>query len=175
MSDVLEKLTSRTWPWMVGAFVIVALFMYWLYAASSSIESGLVADDTSTANIVADTAFAAEPERFARERIVLSGVLVDGVLGRAAATLDLPGRPGYPIILDRTLVDEELRLVGGDNLAIAGWVFALNDSILDVWAQRGLFDPEYRERLEGQSTFLLVDSLDFVFSGTQDSGAAEPG
>ena len=54
-------------------------------------------------------------------------------------------------------------IVSGDNLAIAGQVYALNDSLINVYLQRGFFDAEGRARLEGHSTFFLVDSLDFVF------------
>lgn len=163
MADVLEKLATRTWPWMAGAVILVGAFMLWLYAASSSIGGGSAADDrTAALPAVADTSFAANPERFSRRRILLSGVKVEELLGRAALTLDLPDRPGYPVILDRPVVEQEINVVVGDNLALAGWVFALNDSLVDVYAQRGLFELENRERLEGQSTFFLADSLDFV-------------
>ncbi len=63
-------------------------------------------------------------------------------------------------------------MVPGDQLAIAGQVFALNDSLIDVYRQRGFFDPDKRDRLEGHSTFFLVDSLDFVFPGQQPPGGA---
>lgn len=177
MADLLEKLATRTWPWMTGAVILVAAFMYWLYAASSSIESRTAAADTASAALpaVADTSFAANPERFSRRRVLLSGVVVEEMLGRAALTLDLPGRAGYPVILDRPVVEQEIRVVVGDNLALAGWVFALNDSLVDVYAQRGLFEPENREKLEGQTTFFLADSLDFVIpeeTTSADSGGS---
>jgi hypothetical protein len=165
----MENMLSRTGLWMTVAIVLVAGFMYWLYAQSSSIEATgpVVTDTTATAETVSDTSFAMNPLQFARRRIVLGSVTVAEVLGRAALTLELPGRSGYPVILDRTVLGDELRIVTGDNLALGGCVYALNDSILDVWVQRGFFEPENRERMAVDSTFFLVDSLDFVFPGAQ--------
>ena len=165
----MENMLSRTGLWMTVAIVLVAGFMYWLYAQSSSIQATgpADADTTATVETVSDTSFAVNPLQFARRRVVLEGVRVADVLGRAALTLELPGRPGYPVILDRTVVGDELSIVAGDNLALGGWVYALNDSILDVWVQRGFFEPENRELMSADSTFFLVDSLDFVFPGAQ--------
>lgn len=161
----MENLLSRTGLWMTVAIILVAGFMYWLYVASSSIERAPIAADTAASiDVVPDTAFASNPRQFSRRRVLVRGVEVSEVLGRAALTLDLPGRPGYPVILDRT-VGEDLHLVAGDKLALAGWVYALNDSILTVWAQRGLYEVENREKLAGDSTFFLVDSVDFVLPG----------
>jgi len=175
MANVLGKLTSRAWPWAIAATVLVAGFMYWLYAESSAIEFATVAADTvETVPHVADTAFVASPDRFSGRRILLEPVTVSEQLGRAAMTIDLPGLAAYPVILEGSVLESEIRIVGGDNLAIAGWVYALNDSILDVWVQRGLFEPEHREKLEGKTTFFLVDSLDFVFPG-EDQPVEESG
>jgi hypothetical protein len=172
MENVLGKLTSRAWPWAIGATVLVAGFMYWLYAESSAIQVAVITTDTTeTLPHVADSAFVAGPDQFSGQRILLEPVRVSEQLGRAALTLDLPGLADYPAILEGSVLETEIRIVGGDNLAIAGWVYALNDSILDVWAQRGLFDPEHREKLTGKTTFFLVDSLDFVFPGEEGSGA----
>ncbi len=69
-----------------------------------------------------------------------------------------------------------MSVVAGDNVMVAGQVYALTDSILDIWAQRGIYQSEHREKLEGDSTFLMVDSLDLVFpeeeqgQGTQQQG-----
>ena len=165
----MENLLSRTGLWMTVAIVLVAGFMYWLYAESSSIERApIIADTAASIDVVPDTAFASNPQQFSRRRVLVRGVEVSEVLGRAALTLNLPGRPGYPVILDRT-VGEDLKLVAGDMLALAGWVYLLNDSILSVWAQRGLYEVENREKLAGDSTFLLVDSLDFVLPGEESA------
>jgi len=175
MANVLGKLTSRAWPWAIAATVLVAGFMYWLYAESSAIQvANVVADTAETLPHVADTTFVANPDQFSGRRILLRPVTVGEQLGRAALTLDLPGLVAYPAILEGSILETEIRIVGGDNLAIAGWVYALNDSILDVWAQRGLFDLEHREKLTGRTTFFLVDSLDFVFPG-EDEPAEESG
>lgn len=170
MANALGKLKTSTGPWMAAAVVLVAAFMYWLYAASSRVESGIVPADTVEAlPRVPDTAFVADPTQYSRERVLLSPVTVADILGRATVTVDLPGLPGYPLILERSIVESEITIVAGDNLAIAGQVYALNDSLLDIYAQRGFFEPENRQALEGQSTFFLVDSLDILFlqQGTQ--------
>lgn len=167
MRNVLGKLTTSTGPWMAVAVILVAGFMYWLYAASSTIGSGTAPADTVAEGIphVADTAFVKDPTEFSRERVVLSPVMVAEQLGRAALTVDLPGLAGYPLILERTVVEQGITFVSGDNLAVAGQVYALNDSLLNVYVQRGLFEVENRAKLEGHETFFLVDSLDFVFPG----------
>ena len=171
MTSVLGKLTARAWPWAIAATVLVAGFMYWLYAESSTIQVATVAADTTQElPRIADSAFVANPTQFSGRRILLEPVAVSEMLGRAAMTIDLPGLAGYPAILEGSIIETEIRIVGGDNLAIAGWVYALNDSILDVWAQRGLFEPEQRGKLTGKTTFFLVDSLDFVFPGQSESG-----
>jgi hypothetical protein len=138
--------------------------MYWLYVESSAIQPAVVvADTTETVPQVADTVFVRNPTQFSRQRVLLSPVTVAEQIGRAALTADLPGLAGYPLILERSVLESGLTVVGGDNLSVAGQVYALNDSIIEVYLQRGFFDPENRAKLEGHTTFFLVDSLDFVF------------
>ena len=162
MSGMLEKIATRTWPLMTMAVILIGGLMYWLYAASSSIETAVFGPDTTSLPRIAAADFAADPEAYSRNRILVTPVKVVTRLGRAALALDLPGRPGYPVILDRPVLESEFEVIAGDNLTVAGWVYALNDSILDVWSQRSLFDQENRQNLEGHTTFLLVDSVDFV-------------
>lgn len=172
MADVLGKLKTATGPWMAVAIVFVAAFMYWLYSESSQLQTeSLAAADTASGGLptVRDTAFVNNPERFSGRRILLSPVTIEDRLGKAALALDLPGAPGYPAILDRPVLESEITVVSGDKVALAGWVYALNDSILNVWAQRNLYEPENRSRLEGKTTFFLVDSLDLVFPGEEES------
>ncbi|NIR42492.1 MAG: hypothetical protein GWN99_01200 [Gemmatimonadetes bacterium] len=173
MANLLWK---YTWPWAVAATVLVAGFMYWLYWESSSIESGLAVADTAAGELpqIPDTAFVQDPSRFSRQRILLRPVHITDRLGRATLAADMPGLDDYPLILERSLIEEGVTVVGGDNLTVAGQVYALNDSILDVYAQRGLFDRENRERVSGHSTFFLVDSLDFIFPG-EETGADTTG
>lgn len=167
------KLTAHTWPWMTGAAILVAGFMYWLYLESSAIEPATIAADTVEQGLpnIPDTAFVKDPTQFSRQRILLSPVRIADNLGRAVLTVDLPGVAGYPLILDRSVTEEGLSLVTGDNVSIAGQVYALNDSLIDVYLQRGFFSAENRPRLEGHSTFFLVDSLEFVFPGETGSGS----
>lgn len=162
MSELLEKITTRTWPLMSVAVVLIAGFMFWLWRASSTIERSTVGPDTTELPRVTAGEFAADPERFSRRRTLVTPVHVTEVLGRATLALDMPGLPGYPAVLDRPVLEQEVGVIAGDNVAMAGWVFALNDSILDVWSQRALYLPENREKLAGHTTFFLVDSLDFV-------------
>jgi hypothetical protein len=178
MASVLRKLMSVTWPWALAATVLVAGFMYWLYAESSAIESELVVADTAAAvRHVSDAEFVADPTQFSRGRILLSPVTVRERIGRAALTVDMAGLEGYPLILERPVMESGITVVPGDNLAVAGQVYALNDSLLDVYAQRGFFSPENRGKLERQATFFLVDSLDLVFPEPEGtvSGEGSPG
>jgi hypothetical protein len=164
MANALGELKHSTGPWMAAAIILVAGFMFWLYAASSDIERGVVAADTTMElPVIAETAFVADPTQFSRQRIMLSPVTVGEILGRSAFTTELPGIAGYPMILDQSALQMNLGFIEGDNLAVAGQVYALNDSLLNVYVQRGFFEPEHREKLEGHTTFFLVDSLDFVF------------
>lgn len=169
-----NKLTTRTWPWMTAATVLVAGFMYWLYAESSTLQTQTATAPDSAIAVprVADTTFVKDPTRFSRQRVLVSPVTVAEQIGRAALTVNVSSVTGYPLILDRLVVESGVSVVPGDQLAIAGQVFALNDSLIDVYRQRGFFDPDKRDRLEGHSTFFLVDSLDFVFPGQQTSGGA---
>jgi hypothetical protein len=161
---MLGSLKTSTGPWVAGAVILVAGFMYWLYAASSAIESGIASADTTVAlPQVADTVFVRDPTQFSRQRVLLSPVLVAERIGRAALTVDLPGMPGYPLILERSVVEANMSIVSGDYLTVAGQVYALNDSLLNVYAQRGFFEAANRSKIEGQQTFFLVDSLDIVF------------
>lgn len=177
MAGVLGKLTTVTWPWATVAAILVAGFMYWLYLESSAIQPAVVAADTAEGGLpqIADTIFVKDPTQFSRERVLLSPIKITEKIGRAALTADLPGLTGYPLILERSALESELTVVGGDNVAVAGQVYALNDSIIDIYAQRGFFDPEHRVKLEGHVTFFLVDSLDLVFpeeaSTPEESGA----
>ncbi len=169
-----NKLTTRTWPWMTAATILVAGFMYWLYAESSTLQTQTATSPDSVAAVplVADTTFVKDPARFSRQRVLVSPVTVAEQIGRAALTVNVSSVTGYPLILDRLVVESGVAVVPGDQLTIAGQVFALNDSLIDVYRQRGFFDPDKRDRLEGHSTFFLVDSLDFVFPGQSMSGGA---
>jgi len=169
MAGVLGKLTSVTWPWATVAAILVAGFMYWLYMESSAIQPAVVAADTAAGGLpqVADTTFVKDPSQFSRQRVLISPLKIDEQIGRAVLTADLPGLPGYPLILERPVLESGIRVVSGDNVAVAGQVYALNDSIINVYAQRGFFDPENRAKLEGHTTFFLVDSLELVFPEQQ--------
>jgi hypothetical protein len=171
MANALGKLKTATGPWLAAAVIVVIAFMYWLYAASSNTESvGAPADTLAVLLRVADTAFVSNPEQFSRQRILLAPVTVAERLGRATVTADLPGLAGYPMILDRPVLEAEITVAPGDSLAVAGSVYALTDSLLDVYVQRGLFDAENREKLTIHSTFFLVDSLDYYVE--EDEGTA---
>lgn len=168
------KLTSITWPWAVVATVLVAGFMYWLYAQTSSIApAAVVADTVETLPEIGDLDFATNPQQYSGRRVLVSPVNATEQLGSAAWLVQVGGLEAYPIVLDRPVLEGDLTFYRGDNLAVAGWVYALNDSILDVWSQRGLFEMENRSKLEGHATFFLVDSLDFVFpeEGSPAQGA----
>lgn len=170
-----DNLMTRTWPWMTGAVILIAGFMYWLYAETSKIETTTpLAADTAGAELpqVADTVFAVSPERYSGRRILLSDVRVTEPLGRASFALDMAGLENYPAILERPLIEQEIRVVADDRLDIAGSVYALNDSIIGVWAQRGVFNRENRDKLSGYTTFFLVDSLDFVIPGEEEGSQA---
>ena len=48
-------------------------------------------------------------------------------------------------------------------------MYVLNDSILDVYAQRGFFEVGQRDKLEAHTTFFLVDSMELVIP--EDTGS----
>jgi hypothetical protein len=112
---------------------------------------------------------------------MLRPIKIQERLGRAALTVNLGSLQGYPIILDRPVLEGDVSVVEGDNVAVAGQVYALNDSILDVWGQRGFYEAGNREKLEEFNTFFLVDSLGLVFpegeggQGGQQQGGQPPG
>lgn len=174
MANALGKLKTATGPWLVASIIVVAGFMYWLYAASARVDSGIVVADTVVElSVVADTAFVSNPEQFSRQRIMLAPVTVAERYGRAVLTVDLPGLAGYPLILDRPVLEAEITVEPGFDIVIAGSVYALTDSLLDIYVQRGFFEPEYRERLESHVTFFLVDSLDYY--AEEDTTTGGPG
>ncbi len=162
MANALGKLKTATGPWLVAAVIVVGGFMYWLYASSSRVDTGVVVADTVIElPRIADTAFVANPEQYSGERILLAPVTVADTLGVATVTVDLPDLAGYPLILERSVLESEITVAPGDAIAVAGSVYALTDSLLDVYVQRGFFRAESRAGLEGHSTFFLVDSLDY--------------
>jgi len=174
MANALGKLKTATGPWLVASVIVVAGFMYWLYKASAEIEPGdVVADTVADLPIIADTAFVSNPEQFSRQRIMLAPVTVAERYGRAVVTVDLPGMAGYPLILDRPVLESDISVEAGFDLAVAGSVYALTDSLLDVYVQRQFFEPQYRSRLEAHTTFFLVDSLDYYAAA--DTTTAESG
>ncbi|MGD2154456.1 MAG: hypothetical protein PVG79_14395 [Gemmatimonadales bacterium] len=174
MANALRKLKTATGPWLVASVIVVAGFMYWLYKASANVEPGeVVADTVVDLPQVTDTAFVNNPEQFSRQRILLAPVTVAERYGRAVVTVNLPGMAGYPLIFDRPVLESDIRVEPGFDLVIAGSVYALTDSLLDVYVQRQFFEPQYRRRLEGHATFFLVDSLDYY--AAEDTTTAESG
>jgi hypothetical protein len=174
MANALGKLKTSTGPWLAAAVIVVAGFMFWLYSASSSIDSG-VPSDSAMVELprIADTIFVSNPEQFSGRRVLLSPVIISERLGRAALTVDLPGMMGYPLILDRPVLESEISVEPGDAVAIAGSVYALNDSLIALYVQRGFFTADNVERLGEQATFFLVDSLDYYFGEEEEAGEGE--
>ena len=165
MANVLVK---YTWPWAVVATGLIVGFMYWLYAETANLDTAVIAAETVSEGppLVADTTFVKDPAVFSRQRIRLAPVGVIDWIGRAALVVNVAEFENYPIVLEPAMlekVETEMTLTGGDNLLVVGQVYALNDSILDVYVQRGFFEPESRSLIEVHTTFFLVDSLDFVF------------
>jgi hypothetical protein len=171
MANVLGKWKTSTGPWLAAAVIVVVAFMYWLYSATSSIGPGLSAADSLGAQLprIADTTFVINPELYSGRRVLLGPVTVSDSLGRAVLATDLPGMAGYPLILDRPVLESAIPVGVGDDVLVAGSVYALTDSLLDVYMQRGFFDAANRERLVGKTTFFLVDSLDYYIAQQEAS------
>lgn len=174
MANALGKLKTATGPWLAAAVIVVAAFMYWLYTSSSRTDWGVAAPETlAELPRVSDSAFVSNPEQFSGERFLLAPVTVAERLGYATVTIDLPGLTGYPLIFDRPVLEAEVTVEPGDNLVIAGSVYALTDSLLDIYVQRRFFEPENRARLASHTTFFLVDSLDYYVG--DEGRSTDPG
>lgn len=152
------------WAWPGLAFLTVGAFMAYLYLATRESRVRVLEEGGASGGVPRASAadFAASPGRWSGRLVRLDSLLVVGRLGRAAFSVELPGRPRYPVVMERWLIEEGVQVTTQDRVRVVGSVYALNDSVLNVWTQRGIVDPARRPDLRQESTFFLADSLDIL-------------
>ena len=167
------------WVWPAVAFVSMAGFFAYLYYKSWESRVEVVEGEASAAGrrVTADVAaFTQAPARYSGRVVRLDSVVVVERFGRATFGIRLPGRPRYPVALERHLVEEGVQVTRDDRVNLVGSVYALNDSIVRVWAQRGFLDPARQGEFASDSTFFLADSVEILvpLSSPGGDGAAAP-
>lgn len=152
------------WVWPGLAFLSIVALMGYLYWATREVEVPMMEGGSATGGTPRATPaeFAAAPGRWSGRLVRLDSVLVAGRLGRAAFTVELPGRPRYPVVMERWLIEQGVQVTMQDRVTLVGSVYALNDSVLNVWTQRGIVDPARRADVAQDSTFFLADSLEIL-------------
>jgi hypothetical protein len=149
----------------VVAVVAVIAFMFWLYRESGelpTVDQFADTDQTRPSVTVAD--LLTDPAGAVGSEVMIDSIGVVMGLGEAVFSLALDETTSYPVLLDSDMIQrfrmQQMRLYGGDAVALRGRVFSLNDSIRVEWVNQGAVDRAMLTNLPRTPSFILADSVE---------------
>jgi hypothetical protein len=145
--------TNLTIPLMLGAFVLLAGFLYWLSitaepTAPPVIDEEPVEEVMMNAQLVDATAFETNPDGYLGLTIRLDDVNVAQAIGSKSFFIDLPRTPFLVHMAPELVAAGELMPTAGQPVTVIGDVVAMNDSTVAAWAAAGEFTENDRPLIE---------------------------
>ena len=152
---------------MILSFVLMIGFLVWLGMTSEGTdEVALVENDTTaveepdTMELGATRVTAQElrlnPEEHEGQRVRI-GSSVASAVGSQAFFLDLPQSP-FLVKMDSSLVAEGRQIPQGE-IVVTGTLLAMNDSIVDAWAEAGSISQGDRPLVEFATHFIEASRI----------------
>ena len=163
--------TSVTVPLMLGAFVLLAGFLYWLSitaepTAPPEIDEEPVEEVLMESTVVDASAFETDPDGYMGLTIRLDDMNVAQAVGTRSFFIDLPRTPFLVHMGDDLVAAGEMIPAQGAPVTVIGDVVAMNDSIISAWAEAGEFSDADRPLIEFATHFIEALQL------AHDGGAA---
>jgi hypothetical protein len=149
----------------VVAVVAVIAFMFWLYRESAELPTiDQFADTEPSGELVTVADLLADPVGAVGSEVSIDSIAVVMGLGEAVFSMALDETTPYPVLLDADMIQrfrmQQMRLYGGDAVALHGRVFSLNDSIRVEWVNQGAVDQAMITNLPRTPSFILADSVE---------------
>lgn len=146
---------------MLGSFVLVAGFLYWLSVAAKPTEIiPTERREALTENVVAFAAFSALPTDYVGDTIGLENVRMGDAFGNHGRWINLQdaNRHGYIVYFsDLVRLDSASfyhEITEGTTVSLSGAVVETTDSVLEAWETAGSFATEV-DRLVAEATHYL--------------------
>jgi len=154
-------------PLMIGTFVVIGGFMYWLSVTAEPTQIAIIEDRGDV--VVADGArvgwgqFSADPSAWAGQSITIPDIAVNSLLGSGQAfwsqMSDAQETP-FLFKFGDQLVADGMVVIVGDVGDASGTLLSMSDSILNAWEAAGAFnDPVNRIEAEFATTFFEVETF----------------
>lgn len=169
--------TSMTVPLMLGAFVLLAGFLYWLSlnaeptAPPEITEEDPVEEEMVESQVVDPSAFETGTAGYTGLVVRLDDVNVAQAIGQNAFFIDLPRTPFL------VHMGPELSAAGmpplGQQATVVGEVVEMNDSIISAWSEAQEFGEGDRPLIEFATHYIEAVQIRTA-DGDMSSGGAEP-
>lgn len=167
--------TSMTVPLMLGAFVLLAGFLYWLAitaeptAPPEMVEEDPIEEEMVESQVVDPSAFETGTAGYTGLTVRLDDVNVAQAIGQTAFFIDLPRTPFL------VHMGPELSAAGmppvGQTATVVGQVLEMNDSTISAWADAQEFTDNDRPLIEFATHYIEAVQIRTA-AGT--TGGAEP-
>ena len=158
---------SLALPLMIGTFVVITGFLYWLSVTAEPTQVAIVEGGrdvvVSEGTRVGWGQFSADPSAYTGQSITLPDVAVNSLLGAGQAfwsqMADANETP-FLFKLGDQLVADGMLVVSGDVGDASGMLFTMSDSTLDAWEAAGAFnDPVNRIEAEFATSFFEIETF----------------
>jgi hypothetical protein len=161
--------TNATVPLMLGSFVLLAGFLYWLSITAEPTAPPEITEDEGPAEVLMESqvvdpaAFELSPDDFMGVTIRLDDVNVAQAVGTRSFFIDLPRTPFLVHLGDEMVAAGEMLPSTGAPATVIGDVVAMNDSIVSAWAEAGEFAEADRVLIEFATHF--IEALQIAHDG----------
>lgn len=153
---------SLSVPLMIAAFVAIGGFLYWLNLQAAEYEAAQLIEEEIPEEVVTiegavmvaaeDIQLDAGP--FEGQIITLTALPVASPLGTQGFWLEMPNRNPFLVAFNDDLIAQGSTARQGQTVAVTGVVFAVNDSILNVWSAAGTISEGDRLAAEFATHFI---------------------
>lgn len=158
--------TNLTVPLMLGAFVLLAGFMYWLSITAEPTappeiveEEPVVVEEMMAGSLIEADALETGAAGFVGQTVRLDGLNVAQAVGGNAFFIDLPRTPFLVRMGDELIAAGETAPGSGTTVSIVGAVMEMNDSIVSAWAGAGDITDNDRPLVEFATHFLEAEQV----------------
>jgi len=141
--------SKLTLPLMLGAFLIVGGFLYWLNISAKSVGVEVAeaveeapAEPGATGRTVQLAEVATAPAQFQGERVRLANLDVASRMGNFAFWVEAPGGNLFLVRMLPDVLAEGVSVTSSSFVTAEGLVHAMTDSVIDAWSAEGLITSD---------------------------------
>jgi hypothetical protein len=171
MADIsVEKKQGAdlNWLWALVAVLAVGGLMVWLatnqqtttqVVTGAGNDTAVAAGAASTAEAVDLSLLSADPDPYTGRQVRVSDVTVAAVLGERAFWADVPGANPFLVVLGAAVAETGWVEGGASVNALEGTIQAVDEAVLDQWAQGQVIRPEARDEASFASHYLNTSQV----------------